>query len=64
MIVEDDAVIANSVSKHLEKWDYDARCVKDFQLVMDFFHEFVPDLILMDITLPYCNGFFWCSETC
>lgn len=62
MIVEDDAVIAGSVAKHLEKWDYDAKCVKDFQFVMDFFREFAPDLILMDITLPYCNGFFWCSE--
>ncbi len=62
MIVEDDLVIAESVSGHLHKWGYETKCVEDFRGVMDLYHSFAPDLILMDINLPYFNGFHWCSE--
>ena len=62
MIVEDDLIIAESVSGHLQKWGFETKCVEDFMKVMDLYHAFAPDLILMDINLPYFNGFHWCSE--
>lgn len=62
MIVEDDFTIAESVSGHLQKWGFETKCIEDFMNVMDVYHSFGPDLILMDINLPYYNGFHWCSE--
>lgn len=62
LIVEDDITISGLVHRHLDKWGYRTRYVEDFQNIMTLFTEFSPDLILMDITLPYYNGFHWCSE--
>jgi DNA-binding response OmpR family regulator len=62
LIVEDDEVIANEVSKHLSIWQMHCEIVKDFQRVMDTFNELNPDIVLMDLNLPCYNGFYWCSE--
>lgn len=61
-IVEDDEVIARSMKKHLESWDYEVACVTDFSNVMTEFTQFAPQLVLMDIKLPFYNGYHWCSE--
>ena len=61
-IVEDDAVIAGSIKKHLEAWGFEAKCAEDFQNVLASFTEYDPHLVLMDITLPFYNGYHWCSE--
>lgn len=61
-IVEDDEIIARSIKNHLNAWDYDVHCVKDFSNVMTEFAKFDPQLVLMDITLPFFNGYHWCSE--
>lgn len=62
LIVEDDMMIAKTLSSHLEKWDYEVRYVKDFKNVMNDFLEFEPQLVLMDIILSLFNGFYWCTE--
>lgn len=62
LIVEDDAVIAELVQKHLTEWGYEARSVADLKNVMAEFAVFEPHLVLMDILLPYYNGCFWCGE--
>ena len=62
LIVEDDETIAQSEKNHLEKWDYEVFCVADFKNVLTDVTEFKPDLILMDVKLPFYNGFYWCSE--
>lgn len=61
-IVEDDAVIARAVAEHLATWQMQTGCVKDFEQVAKEAEAFQPDLILMDIKLPYYSGFYWCSE--
>lgn len=43
-------------------WDLDARCVEDFRNVLSAFSECNPHLILLDISLPFYNGYHWCSE--
>lgn len=46
----------------MEKWNYQAECMTDFKDVMGKFVEFEPQLVLLDIVLPFFNGFHWCQE--
>lgn len=61
-MVEDDEIIARSIREHLQAWNYDVCCVEDFSNVVAEFVRFDPQLGLMDITLPFFNGYHWCSE--
>ena len=62
LIIEDDLVIAEAAAKHLRRWDFDAVCVTDFREVLSRFIEFDPHIVLIDIMLPFMNGYHWCSE--
>ncbi len=61
-IVEDDEMIAASVKRHLESWNYKVICANDFADIMAEFVTASPQLVLMDIKLPFYNGYHWCSE--
>lgn len=61
-MVEDDEIIARSIREHLQAWNYDVCCVEDFSNVVAEFVRFDPQLVLRDITLPFFNGYHWCSE--
>lgn len=60
--MEDDETIVGGLKNHLEKWNYQAECMTDFKDVMGKFVEFEPQLVLLDIVLPFFNGFHWCQE--
>ena len=62
MIIEDDEVISKKLDSFLSSWNYSVFRVEDFYSTMDHFHTFNPDLILMDITLPYLNGYLWTEK--
>lgn len=62
MIVEDDMVIASKIEEFLTSWNYAVTKVTDFKNVMEDFLNYMPDLVLMDVTLPYLNGYHWTSE--
>lgn len=62
MIVEDDITIARTLKEHLCKWDYDVVYVTDFKNIMEQFIEFEPQIVLLDVMLPFFNGFYWCGE--
>ncbi len=62
LIVEDDAVIAEAIRRHLLSWGFEVACITDFQHVLSEFAAFDPQLVLMDISLPFFNGYHWCSE--
>ncbi len=62
MIVEDDFTIAEIVKNHLSKWGFETMCVVNFDKVTEQFLSYDPQLILMDISLPYYSGYHWCSE--
>ena len=62
LIVEDEQTIAKTMKERLEMWGYSVLCVQDFKDVMGQFVAFDPQLVLLDITLPYFSGYHWCSE--
>ncbi|MDO4353799.1 MAG: response regulator transcription factor [Clostridia bacterium] len=62
MIVEDDRGIAEAVKKQAESWGLEALAVSDFSGVMDEFARFEPHIVLLDISLPFYNGYHWCGE--
>ena len=62
MIVEDDELISKKLESFLKSWNYDVYRITDFYNVMDAFQSFNPDLVLMDITLPYLNGYLWTEK--
>ncbi|MCM3741574.1 response regulator transcription factor [Oceanobacillus luteolus] len=62
LIVEDDMVIAKAIKCHLETWGYEVEYITDFNKVMSTFVSFDPQLVLLDISLPYINGYTLCSE--
>lgn len=53
LIVENDAVIANSIRAHMQSWGYEAVCAEDFREVQKTFLAEQPQLVLMDISLPF-----------
>ncbi len=61
-LVEDDAVIAAAIKRSIEAWGCECRIVVDFQNVLQEFAAYDPQLVLMDITLPFYNGYHWCAE--
>lgn len=61
-IIEDDAVIAGAIQKGLEAWAFEVRCTEDFSSVMSEFSSFAPHLVLLDVSLPFFNGYHWCRE--
>ena len=61
-IVEDDMTIARTLTEHLRKWDYEAEYAGDFKNIVERFVKFDPQLVILDIMLPFFNGFHWCQE--
>ena len=61
-IAEDDDGIANAVAKRLMEWDFEVRRAENYQNVLGEFQEFSPHVVLLDISLPFYNGYHWCSE--
>lgn len=61
-MVEDDETIAKMVKNHLEKWDYEVRIAQKFDRIMAEFADYEPQLVLMDIGLPFYNGYHWCTQ--
>ncbi len=62
LIIEDDLTMAQAIQKEMTAWGNEAEYVQDFRNVMKTFAEYDPHLVLMDITLPFYNGYHWCSE--
>lgn len=61
-IAEDDRGIAEAIAERARQWNLEAVCAQDFQHVLEEFAACQPHLVLLDISLPFYNGFYWCSE--
>ena len=62
MIVEDDLGIAEEVAEQASAWDFEVRAVSDFRGILREFAEFSPHIVLLDISLPFYDGYYWCAE--
>lgn len=62
LIVEDDLTIAKILKETLEKWKYEVEYIVDFMNVLEKFVQYMPQLVLLDISLPFFNGYHWCTE--
>ena len=61
-LVEDDDVIAAAIAEGLTRWGFEPHICSDFQHVTEEFLACDPHLSLLDISLPFYNGYHWCSE--
>lgn len=61
-IVEDDRDIAEAIRIQANSWNLDAKCAHSFRSITDEFAEYSPHLVLLDIALPFYNGYHWCQE--
>lgn len=61
-IVEDEVSIATALSNELATWGYDTLIAKDFNNIMQDFNDYKPNLVVMDISLPYYNGYYWTQK--
>ena len=62
LLVEDDALICQLLKETIESWQYEVVVINDFTKVMEVFEASEPHLVLMDINLPFYNGYHWCTE--
>ena len=62
MIVEDDRQISSAIKRGLSAWGCDVCETEDFTAVTGIFRDYSPHLILLDISLPFCDGYYWCRE--
>ena len=62
LIIEDDFSMAAAMKRQIESWGPEVRLVEDFQNVISTFAEYDPHMVLVDIVLPFFNGYHWCNE--
>lgn len=62
LIVEDDKALCNSIKEGISKWNFEGIAVQDFEDVLKEFAKHNPHLVIMDINLPYFDGFYWCKK--
>ncbi|MFQ8705035.1 MAG: winged helix-turn-helix domain-containing protein [Thomasclavelia sp.] len=62
MIVEDDLILARELELLCNKWDFQAKYIDNFKHVDKEYFKYQPDLLLLDINLPYYDGFYWCQK--
>ena len=61
-LVEDDIKLRGLIKAHLEKYQYEVFAINNFEKVGELFHESGAHLILMDINIPYFDGFYWTTQ--
>ncbi len=62
LVIEDDNVICEQLCTRLKEWGYETSRISDFSRVTEEFTAYHPDLVLLDIRLPFYNGYHWCQE--
>lgn len=62
MIIEDDTALSKVLCETLAKWHYEAVRARQFDNLLQEFIDEKPQLVLLDINLPYHDGFYWCSK--
>lgn len=61
-LVEDDRELRSIIARMLTKYEYKVIVVDDFKNVVEQLNVMKPDVILLDINLPYVDGFHICKH--
>lgn len=61
-VIEDDTQIADIIVESISKSGYICTAAKRLDDIMPEFEEFEPDIVLLDIILPYYDGYYWCGK--
>lgn len=61
-IVEDDLKIADILKRKLEQYGYIVEAAAQFRDLLPQLTNFNPHLVLLDINLPYYDGYYWCRQ--
>ena len=62
LILEDDSALAGAMKKHIQSWNFEVACIRNFENIIPEFIEYDPHIVLIDIMLPFFNGYHWCTE--
>lgn len=62
LIIEDDFGLAKSITNVLEKYNFRSSILDDFENIENIVVDTKPNLIILDINLPYYDGFYWCRK--
>lgn len=62
LVVEDDSGIANAVKTQAEMWNFDVHIAENYRDVLSEFNSYEPHIVILDISLPFFNGYHWCTE--
>lgn len=62
LIIEDDTGIADAIKTQAEMWNLEVSIVENFRNVLQEFVQFQPHIVLLDIGLPFFDGYHWCGE--
>ena len=62
MLIEDDLDVARELELSLRKWGFEVEIIDKFNDIVKKFIEKKPSLILMDVNLPFYDGFYWCEK--
>ncbi len=61
-VIEDDRALAGAIRREIESWGNEVQCANHLQNIIPEFVEYNPHLVLVDIMLPFFNGYYWCQE--
>ncbi|MBU5438046.1 response regulator transcription factor [Tissierella sp. MSJ-40] len=62
LIVEDDDALCSKIKDRILKWGYHVVSIENFENILEEFAKYNPHLVIMDINLPYFDGFYWCNK--
>ena len=62
LMIEDDTATRDALERHLSRWGYQVRAAKNFQNILEQLEAFHPHLVLLDISLPFFDGYYWCRQ--
>ena len=62
MLVEDDEALAGEIGSFLRRWGYETVEARHFYRIGEEFSQQMPQLVLMDINLPFYDWFYWCGK--
>ncbi len=61
-LIEDDRALREEIRALAESWGYALQCAEDLRDPMPELLAFAPQLVLIDLYLPFQNGYHWCRK--